>query len=86
MKRDVLLVAPIFAPTLVRLDADYAVHRLWEAPDRDSELARLAPRTEVLVTTGGAGASRDLIDPLPKLRLIACFGVGVDAIDIACAA
>jgi hypothetical protein len=34
MKRDVPLVAPIFAPTLPRLNADYAVHRLRDAPDR----------------------------------------------------
>ena len=39
MKRDVLLVAPIYAPTRERLESDYTVHRLWEAKDRDAMLA-----------------------------------------------
>ena len=43
------------------------------------------PRIEVLVTTGGAGAQRALIERFPSLKLIACFGVGVDAIDLAAA-
>ena len=85
MKRDVLLVAPIYAPTREQLESDYTVHRLWEAKDRDAMLATLADRIEILVTSGGAGAARTLIERLPRLRLIACFGVGVDAIDLAAA-
>ena len=67
------------------LESDYTVHRLWEAKDRDAMLAMLADRIEILVTSGGAGAARTLIERLPRLRLIACFGVGVDAIDLAAA-
>jgi hypothetical protein len=69
MKRDVLLVAPIFAPTLPRLNADYVVHRLRDAPDAipNYPLRRVAkPRHHL------RRASRDLIDRLPQLRLIAC--------------
>jgi hydroxypyruvate reductase len=85
MKRDVLLVSPIHRGSQAKLEADYAVHRLWEATSRDELFAAVAARTEILVTSGGAGASRVLIERLPKLRLIACFGVGVDAIDLAAA-
>ena len=85
MTRELALVSPIFGPSQARLEADYRVHRLWSAADRDALLAEIAPRVEILVTTGGAGASRALIERLPKLRLIACFGVGVDAIDLAAA-
>jgi lactate dehydrogenase-like 2-hydroxyacid dehydrogenase len=82
---DILQVAAIYGPSQARLEADYTVHRLWQAPDRHAFVQDVAPRVEVLVTTGGAGASRALIEQLPKLRLIACFGVGVDAIDLAAA-
>lgn len=85
MKRDVLLVAPIYAPTRERLESDYTVHRLWDAKDRAAMLGTLADRIEILVTSGGAGAARSLIERLSRLRLIACFGVGVDAIDLAAA-
>ncbi|HTN49867.1 MAG TPA: 2-hydroxyacid dehydrogenase [Burkholderiaceae bacterium] len=82
MKPDVLLVAPIYAASQARLEAGYTVHRLWEAENRDEMIAGIAPRLEVVVTSGGAGIARELIERLPRLRLIACFGVGVDAIDL----
>lgn len=82
---DILQVAAIYGPSQARLEADYTVYRLWQAPDRDAFVRDVAPRIEVIVTTGGAGASRALIEQLPQLRLIACFGVGVDAIDLAAA-
>jgi hydroxypyruvate reductase len=85
MKRDVLLVARLYGPTQAELEASHAVHRWWEASDRAALLEAIAPRTEIVVTTGGAGASRELMERLPRLRLIACFGVGVDAIDLAAA-
>ena len=85
MKRDLLLVSPIHGPSQARLEAVQAVHHLWEAIDREALLAQVSPRVEILVTTGGAGASRALMDQLPLLRLIACFGVGVDAIDLVAA-
>jgi lactate dehydrogenase-like 2-hydroxyacid dehydrogenase len=85
MRPEVLQVAAIYGPSQARLEADYTVHRLWQAPDRDAFVRDIAPRVEVLVTTGGAGAPRALIEQLPCLRLIACFGVGVDAIDLAAA-
>jgi lactate dehydrogenase-like 2-hydroxyacid dehydrogenase len=82
---DILQVAAIYGPSQARLEADYTVHRLWQAPDRGAFVRDVAPRIEVLVTTGGAGVARALIEQLPRLRLIACFGVGVDAIDLAAA-
>jgi len=62
LKRDLLLVSPIHVPSQARLEAVYEVHHLWEAIDRDALLARIAPRVEILVTTGGAGASRALME------------------------
>lgn len=85
MKREVLLVAPLHAATQAELEASYTVHRLWNAGDGDPLPVTVASRTEICVTTGGAGASRALIEKLPSLKLIACFGVGVDAIDLAAA-
>jgi lactate dehydrogenase-like 2-hydroxyacid dehydrogenase len=85
MRPEILQVAAIYGPSQARLEADYTVHRLWQAPDRDAFVRDVAPRVEVLVTTGGAGAQRALIERLPRLGLIACFGVGVDAIDLAAA-
>jgi len=63
----------------------HAVEALYEAADRAATLRRLAPDVAVVVTSGGAGIDRATIAALPQLKLIACFGVGVDAIDLAAA-
>lgn len=46
-------------------------------------IARANPaRVRVLVTSGGVGADRALIEQLPALGLIAVFGVGLDRVDL----
>lgn len=67
------------------LDDSYTVHKLWEAKDRAAFLAEVGPRVRGMATSGGAGASRALIEALPKLEIISSFGVGYDSIDIDCA-
>ena len=38
-------------------------------------------RIRALVTNGIRGAERALLDLFPNLEIVACFGIGVDAID-----
>lgn len=78
----ILLMAPIYGPSQQKLEADYVVHRYWEAADRAALLASLAGRCRAVVTNGGTGIDAATIDRLPGLELVACFGVGVDAIDL----
>jgi len=79
----VLQLAPIYPPSQAQLRADHPVETLYDAADRAATLRRLAPEITIVVTSGGAGIDRATIDALPRLKLIACFGVGVDAIDLA---
>lgn len=67
------------------LDARYTIHRLWEAKDREAIIRQIAPQVRGMVTSGGVGASRSLIEAFPKLEIISSFGVGYDPIDIECA-
>ena len=85
MKPDVLIVGPIYRPTLEALDREFTTHKLWLAPDRNALLASCAGRVRGIATTGFHGADAALIDALPKLEIISCFGVGYDAVDIAAA-
>ncbi len=82
MKPDIVIAAPIYAATLEALDRAYVCHRLFDAADRARLLAEQRDRARAIVTSGGAGADAALIDALPKVEIIACFGVGVDAIDL----
>ncbi|NNC24367.1 2-hydroxyacid dehydrogenase [Salinisphaera sp. USBA-960] len=64
------------------LDAEFNMHRLFEAADQDALIRDHAPSIRGIATRGELGASRDLIAALPALEIIAVYGVGYDAVDI----
>lgn len=65
------------------MQSAYTLHRLWEAPDRAAFIAEHAANIRAIATRGELGANAELIAALPKLELIACYGVGTDGIDLA---
>ena len=85
MKAEVLIVAAMMPRVMETLASDFTAHRLWEAADQAALLASVGPRIRAIATTGGRGAEAKLIAALPALEIIACYGVGVDAIDLAAA-
>ena len=86
MKPDILVAGPFYPPQLERLDREFTTHKLWQAPDRVAFLKERASSVRGIATTGFHGATAELMDALPKVEIISCFGVGVDAIDLKAAA
>ena len=82
MKPDLLLICPLFPATMTQLDAAYTVHRFYQAADKDAFVASLADRVTAAATAGHEGMSVALMGRFPKLKIISCFGVGVDGIDV----
>jgi lactate dehydrogenase-like 2-hydroxyacid dehydrogenase len=82
MRPDVLIVGPLYQPTLDALDREFTTHKLWLAPDRKALLAACAGRIRGVATSGFHGIDAALIDALPKLEIISSFGVGYDAVDV----
>jgi lactate dehydrogenase-like 2-hydroxyacid dehydrogenase len=82
MKRDLLVMGPMYPATLAVLDETYATHKAWLAPDAGAFVASLAERIEAAATSGGRGMDEATMAKLPKLRIISHFGVGVDSIDV----
>jgi hydroxypyruvate reductase len=85
MKPDLLLLCPLFPATMAQLDAAYTVHRYYQATDKGTFVAQLADRITAVATAGHEGMSVELMKRFPKLKIISCFGVGVDGIDVAAA-
>ena len=85
MKPDILVLTPIYAPTLAELEREFTVHRLWTAQDPDAFMKEVSGRVRGAVTTGLAGFSRRHLEALPKLEIMAAFGVGHDSLDLAAA-
>lgn len=82
-KPDVLVVWPNRPDQMAQLEATYTLHRYDRGDDPEALLAQVAPRIRALITTGGKGLKRELIERLPNLEVVASSGVGYDSIDIA---
>jgi lactate dehydrogenase-like 2-hydroxyacid dehydrogenase len=74
VKPEILLLVPIYAPTMAALERDYTVHRLWEAPDPAAYLKEKGANVRGVVTFSLHGCERGIIQALPKLEIIASFG------------
>lgn len=82
-KPDILLMGPYPDWDLLDLEARYAVHKIYEAEDRDVFLATHGPTIRAIATRGELGASADLIGKLPQVEIVSVYGVGYDAVDLA---
>jgi lactate dehydrogenase-like 2-hydroxyacid dehydrogenase len=82
---DVLMTGPYTAWDTELLAAAYTLHRLWEAGDRERFIAECGASIRAIATHGELGANAELIAALPRLEIIACSGVGTDAIDLVAA-
>lgn len=67
----------------VPLDADFICHRYFEAKDKAAFLADVGPKVRAIATRGDLGATKAVIDACPNLEMIAVYGVGYDAVDLA---
>ncbi len=75
---DILQTHKLLASCETALAAHYTVHKLHEAADKDALLGAIADKVRAIA---GGNVGPELMDKLPKLEIIANFGVGYDSID-----
>jgi lactate dehydrogenase-like 2-hydroxyacid dehydrogenase len=78
MAIEILQTGKLLASAEAALNERYIVHKLHEASDRSALLAQIGPRVRAIA---GSSVDAALVAALPKLEIIACFGVGYDSID-----
>ena len=81
MKIPVVLASPLHPPIQAKLEAEYAVHKLYASSDRAAFLAPLKDNVRAVATFSGR-VDKDLIAALPKLEIISTMSIGVDHIDL----
>jgi lactate dehydrogenase-like 2-hydroxyacid dehydrogenase len=81
-KPELLVTAAMPDWDLDALAQDFTLRLIYAAPDRAAFLAEHGPNIRGMATKGEVGADAALIDALPKLEIISCYGVGIDAIDL----
>ena len=82
MKPDILFTGKGHAGTQATLEAEFAVHKLFEANDKEQFLKERSGRIRAIASFGPSPVDGKLMDALPKLEIISNFGVGVDQINL----
>jgi hypothetical protein len=80
-KPEIVAVGGLVDWMIAELNEDYEVHDLARAPDRDKALADAAAASAA-VTVGTVGIDAATVERLPQLKLVACFGIGYDRVDL----
>jgi lactate dehydrogenase-like 2-hydroxyacid dehydrogenase len=82
MKPDILYFGRFPEPTVEELHRRFTVHH-WPVQPKPEEIdPALRARVRAAAIEVNRGANRALIEALPKLEIIACFGAGVDLVDL----
>ena len=80
---DVLMLSPMMPLVLEGIAREFNLLKAWEAPDREAFIREHAPRIRGMAPGSHYRVDGALMDKLPKLEIIANFGVGYDTIDAA---
>ena len=80
-KPALLIVNNFHSPTVVELDARYETHHLWRqsAAGKRELIAQLEGRCEAAASA--SWVCDEIVYELSSLRVLSCFGVGVDGVD-----
>ena len=83
MKPGVLQIAPMMQHVEAALNNAYTVYRYWDAANKDALISANADNIRAVATSGHHGCPKEVMAGLPNLEIIASYGVGYDAIDVA---
>ncbi|MDO6587988.1 2-hydroxyacid dehydrogenase [Salipiger sp. 1_MG-2023] len=82
-KPDLMMLCPQRPAAMAQLDAAYRLHRWDLAPDKEAFLAQHGPACRALATNGHAPLTRQMLDLMPRLELVACSSAGFEGFDLA---
>lgn len=82
MKPRIMMVGPLPVREMEALRRDFEICPLWEAENPRAFLEQHGAAIRAAITRSDLGFDAETMEGLPNLELIACFGVGVDRIDV----
>jgi len=80
MTIDILMPCPMLPIAQQQLDAEYTVHRLYEAEDPEKMLAEVGDRIRGVALAFGQ-VDKAFLTKLPNAEIVSSFGVGYDHIN-----
>ena len=82
MKRNLLIMSKMPDYFVDLADANFNTFKLWLQKNEDDYLNKIKNDIEAIAVFGGYKITPQLMNSMKNLKLIACYGVGYDAIDI----
>ena len=81
MKPDLLLIGGTTPRVMEAIEERFTVHEGRKVEDWDAFLKDKGEDIIAVATNGHDGLKPEIMDRLPNLKVISCFGVGYDAVD-----
>ena len=82
MKKNLLIMTEMPEYFVSLADQNFNTHKLWKQKDEDNYLFEVRKDIDAIAVMGGYKITPDLMKSMPNLKIIACYGVGYDAIDV----
>lgn len=79
---EILSLGPFYPPAYELMEREFTVHKLWQARDPAALIAEIGGRIRGIQAMHLNKTDVKMMDALPKLEIISCFGVGVDGVDL----
>jgi hydroxypyruvate reductase len=80
-----LLIPTEMPDNFVKLaDQNFNTYKLWTKKNEDNYLSEIKTKVDAIAIMAGAGyqISKELMKSMPNLKIIGCYGVGYDVVDI----
>lgn len=77
----VLITSKVTKSLHANIENNYKTYRLWEQPNQAAFLKEHGSEITAVATSAVYGASAELMQALPNLKIVVSYGVGFDALD-----
>ena len=85
MKPEIVVLKPLYEPTLAVLEREFTVYKSYTAPDPIRYIQQHCANARAAISTTTTEVTRAHFEALPKLELLACYGPYYMLIDLAAA-
>ncbi|MDC0457504.1 2-hydroxyacid dehydrogenase [Alphaproteobacteria bacterium] len=82
MQKNLLIMSEMPQYFVNLADNNFNTHKLWLQNDEDKYISEVKEKVDAIAVMGGYKITPKLMKSMTNLKIIACYGVGYDAIDI----
>ena len=82
MQKNLLIMSEMPQYFVNLADDNFNTHKLWLQNNEDKYISEIKEKVDAIAVMGGYKITPELMKSMTNLKIIACYGVGYDAIDV----